>query len=521
LRWVMTSQRDSTRLEDDARIDRSISRAGMIAARATTRARTVASGSSSSGSSDGLRRAPSTRRGPRRKIVPIPSARDSESSSAANKGSVVGDDDDDDEPLEYASEYRASGDASGDASSSNGDGGRRRRGVSATERTKEDATHAAFIAPRLAIGIASDAMDRLSKGPEEGFADVMDFVRGLGSSTDALGDVLRRTEEEIDRLESIGVRASAPVREAVRGVVPEEIYGKYLEPAVEYAENEEGTDRGVSSNGGVNHDGEEFDDDAVNAAADAVAAAMSGINLGESSSSSSNTTTTTTKNGASSARAPDSFEESVENMVADAVMSSSTVSASYSAPEGMPYGADAPKVDSSATTTESSSDARETKPASPEKSSSTAPFAATVGYWRKINAECPDEEPLMDIMDMNIVFRQAAVLLNYLRIEQPTSTTWSVASNAGIIQIAESYPIDGSSAVVSRRDLRSGDQIGSVSVTTADPDAVRLESSWSAPLAGSQVETFRVDASGVLVRVVEISLENGESWSGTYRYSRA
>lgn len=371
-------------------------------------------------------------------------------------------------------------------------------------------------------------MDRLSKGPEEGFADVMDFVRGLGSSTDALGDVLRRTEEEIDRLESIGVRTSAPVREVARGMVPEEMYVKYLEPAVEYAESEERGDQGRSSDGGVNHDGGEFDDDAVNAAADAVAAAMAGIDLGESSTSASSSSSATTKNGASSApSAPESFEESVENLAADAVMSSSTVSASYSAPEGMPYGADAPKVDSSSTTTEStestesSSDARETKPASPEKSSSTAPFAATVGYWRKIAAECPDEEPLMDIMDMNIVFRQAAALLNYLRIEQPTSTTWSVASNAGVIQIAESYPIDGSSAVVSRRDLRSGDQIGSVSVTTADPDAVRLESSWSTPLAGSQVETFRVDASGVLVRVVEISLENGESWSGTYRYTRA
>lgn len=490
----------------------------MITARATTTKAFIVASSSSS--SDGLRRAPSSRRGPRRKIVPIPSARESPASK-----SIDDDEDEDDEPLEYASEFRASGDASRDASSSSngGNGRRQRRGVSATERTRADATHAAFVAPRLAIGIASDAMDRLSKGPEEGFADVMDFVRGLGSSTDALGDVLRRTEEEIDRLESIGVRASAPVREAVRGMVPEEVYGKYLEPAVEYAESEERGDRRGSSDGGVNHDGGEFDDDAVNAAADAVAAAMSGIDLGESSAS---TSATTTKNGASSApSAPESFEESVENMAADAVMSSSTVSASYSSPEGMPYGADAPKVDSSVTTTtsttESSSDARETKPASPEKSSSTAPFAATVGYWRKIAAECPDEEPLMDIMDMNIVFRQAAALLNYLRIEQPTSTTWSVASNAGVIQIAESYPIDGSSAVVSRRDLRSGDQIGSVSVTTADPDAVRLESSWSAPLAGSQVETFRVDASGVLVRVVEISLENGESWSGTYRYTRA
>ena len=513
----------TVRLATRASIDRSTNQPIMITARATTTKAFIVASSSSS-SSDGLRRAPSSRRGPRRKIVPIPSARESSASRPTNDDD---EDDDDDEPLEYASEFRASGDASGDASSSSssngGYGRRQRRGVSATERTKADATHAAFIAPRLAIGIASDAMDRLSKGPEEGFADVMDFVRGLGSSTDALGDVLRRTEEEIDRLESIGVRASAPVREAVRGMVPEEVYGKYLEPAVEYAESEERGYQGGSSDGEVNHDGGEFDDDAVNAAADAVAAAMAGIDLGESSASASTSTSpssATTKNGA-----PESFEESVENMAADAVMSSSTVSASYSAPEGMPYGADAPKVDSSATTTtestESSSDARETKPASPEKSSSTAPFAATVGYWRKIAAECPDEEPLMDIMDMNIVFRQAAALLNYLRIEQPTSTTWSVASNAGVIQIAESYPIDGSSAVVSRRDLRSGDQIGSVSVTTADPDAVRLESSWSAPLAGSQVETFRVDASGVLVRVVEISLENGESWSGTYRYTRA
>ena len=76
----------------------------------------------------------------------------------------------------------------------------------------------------------------------------------------------------------------------------------------------------------------------------------------------------------------------------------------------------------------------ETEPKAPEPApvASTAAFDATVGYWRKIDAECPNEEPLMDIMDMNVVFRQAAGLLNYLRVERPTPDSWGVASSAGV-----------------------------------------------------------------------------------------
>ena len=57
----------------------------------------------------------------------------------------------------------------------------------------------------------------------------------------------------------------------------------------------------------------------------------------------------------------------------------------------------------------------------------------------------------MDIMDMNVVFRQAAGLLNYLRVERPTPDSWGVASSAGIIQIAETYPIDGTPTATPRR----------------------------------------------------------------------
>ena len=139
-----------------------------------------------------------------------------------------------------------------------------------------------FVAPRLAIGIASDVLERLSRGPEDGFRDVADFARKLGSSNDVLGDIQRRTEEEIDRLEAIGVKATAPVREMVKGTLPEEVYEKYLAPAVEYAEREGSTERarGEGEGEGVSHD-DEFNDDAVNAAADAVAAAMAGMDVGE------------------------------------------------------------------------------------------------------------------------------------------------------------------------------------------------------------------------------------------------
>ena len=83
----------------------------------------------------------------------------------------------------------------------------------------------------------------------------------------------------------------------------------------------------------------------------------------------------------------------------------------------------------------------------------------------------------MDIMDMNVVFRQAAGLLNYLGVERPTPDSWGVASSAGIIQIAETYPIDGTPTATPRRDLRAGDQTGVVSAL--DDDVVRLVISWS------------------------------------------
>lgn len=468
-----------------------------------------------------LRRGAGVRRGPRRKIVPIASA---ERRRAAGDEKNDDDDDDDDSPLEYDDAFApTTGGENTNAST------RARRGTSATTRAREDATHAAFIAPRVAIGVVGDLAARASRGPSDGFKDVFEFAESLRTSTDVFGDVMRRTEREIDRLEAIGVRATAEARRAARGAVPEEVYEKYLMPAVEYAEDEEqnGVD-GSEGGSSVRHD-EAFDDAAVNAAADAVAAAMAGADVGgEGSSSASSSSSSASSSSSSSTTMDSSFEDTVEEMAANAIMSSSTMSASYSTPE-TPYGARAPPVpkngDAAKATPETPETTPETtptvesEPKAPEPITSTAAFDATVGYWRKIDAECPNEEPLMDIMDMNIVFRQAAGLLNYLRIERPTPSSWGVASSAGIIQIAETYPIDGTPAATPRRDLRAGDQTGVV--TALDEDVVQLVISWSDDLPGSQTETFRVDDAGVLVREVNIALRNGDSWSGVYRYRRA
>ena len=466
-----------------------------------------------------IRRNPGARRGARRKI-----ARTVNVNERPSLGSAGADADED--GLEYAREFR---DGTGDVDGAMGTTDARARaddGTSATARARDDFTHVGFVAPRVVIGLASDALARGTS--TDGFGDAMDFVRGLASSNDVFGDVLRRTEREIDRLEAIGVRATTPVRDIVRGVMPEEVYEKYLAPAVAYAEaSEDERGRGDDGDGGEKDD--DFNDDAVNEAADAVAAAMAGMDFTVDAGAGSKDRASSTSTSSTSPTSPTSstsMEDTVENMAAEAIMSSSAASASYVAPEATPYGADAPAVrkNGGATKTVETSSATPTTPEpaaehAPSKPSSTKAFDATVGYWRKINDKCPDEEPLMDIMDMNIVFRQAAGLLNYLRISRPTATTWSVAANAGIIQIAEEYPIDGARAVTPRRDLRSGDQTGSVS---ADDARVRLETSWRDDLPGSMTETFFLDqASRELVREVTVRLDTGDAWSGTYRYRPA
>ena len=466
-----------------------------------------------------LKRNPPTRKGPKRKIVPLNGPAGDGSEMQMKKSGA----DDDEEPLEYAREYA-------ETSSTNGSNSTSRVKVSATQRAKDDATHIAFVAPRIAIGAVNDFVERASRGAG-GFADVFDFVQTLGSSDDVLRDVVERTEREIDRLESIGVRKSTPVRSVIKDMIPTEVYDKYLTPAVEYAEGtDDGHSTGASSSasGVVMDDVVAFDEAAVNAAADAVAAAMRGVDLdagAETASSAAETKSVTSM--PKKPRAPDNAEDSFENMTAEAIMSSSAMVASYSAPAEDPYAATPPAVTTpSAKAPVDKKDApvvEATTPSTPPAASvpTPSPFDSTVGYWRKIAAKCPNEDDLMDLMDMNIVFRQAAGLLNYLTIDRPSPESWRVATNAGIIQISEVYPIDGSRTSTPRRDLRMGEQTGAV-VVDASASAVALSISWSAPLAGTQNETFRLNTEDdTLVRTVHITLDDGSTWRGVYEYARA
>jgi len=460
-------------------------------------------GQKTNATNDVQRRA-SARKGARRKIVPLKRAEDD---------AALANDDDDDEPLEYAKEY---------ANEWTSKEAKARIRVGASERARRDVAHVPFVAPRVAIGVASELMNR----PNEAFADALAFARSLTTSDDVVRDIAKKTEKEIDRLESIGVRATTPVRNAIKDMIPREVYDEYLTPALEYAEIEleEETRRardGAANEAIVMEDVGSFDEAAVSAAADAVAAAMRGAEVEVGAETA--TSETETPNASKAKRAPDNAEDNFENIAAEAIMSSSAVSATYAAPAEDPYSATPPTAAKPKKTPAKRKTAKNVALESVDESmqtlASTAALDATVGYWRKISDRCPDEDELMDVMEMNLVFRQAAGLLNYLTIDRPTPTSWRVATNAGIIQISEVYQADGSQSTVARRDLRSGDQTGAV---VADADAVSLAISWSSPLSGSQRETFSIDReTDTLLRVVRLELESGKSWSGTYVYARA
>lgn len=52
-----------------------------------------------------------------------------------------------------------------------------------------DVMYVLFVVLRLVIGIVSDVLERLSRGFEDGFRDVVDFVWKFGSLNDVLGDI--------------------------------------------------------------------------------------------------------------------------------------------------------------------------------------------------------------------------------------------------------------------------------------------------------------------------------------------
>ena len=147
----------------------------------------------------------------------------------------------------------------------------------------------------------------------------------------------------------------------------------------------------------------------------------------------------------------------------------------------------------------------------------------TSSYVQKFNGKWKrddqlDESKLMDLFEMNRLFRAANSALTQLDVGATTSN-FSLIASYGIISVNESYAYD-SEVRQNRRDARSGAQFGRATLD-AQSESITLESRWTEPLEGNMTETFEVDENNRLVRKAKVTLLNtNKTWEGVYEYKR-
>ena len=143
-------------------------------------------------------------------------------------------------------------------------------------------------------------------------------------------------------------------------------------------------------------------------------------------------------------------------------------------------------------------------------------------YLQKINGEWKrddqlDESKLMDLFEMNQLFRAANSALTQLNVGASTSE-FSLKASYGIISINESYAYD-EEVRQNRRDARSGTQFGRATLD-ARSESITLDSRWTEPLEGTMTETFTVENNRLLRKAKVTLLQSQETWEGVYEYKR-
>ncbi len=143
-------------------------------------------------------------------------------------------------------------------------------------------------------------------------------------------------------------------------------------------------------------------------------------------------------------------------------------------------------------------------------------------YLQKINGEWKrddqlDESKLMDLFEMNQLFRAANSALTQLNVGASTSE-FSLKASYGIISINESYAYD-EEVRQNRRDARSGTQFGRATLD-ARSESITLDSRWTEPLEGTMTETFTVENNRLLRKAKVTLLQSQETWEGDYEYKR-
>jgi len=506
----------------------------------TTKAESNNNGDSVKIEREGLERREPRRRGPRRKIARV----------VVNNS----EEEEDKEEEEASKSLREEG-----RTNTKNTNTKKNTSMTMTERWQKDPLSALISIPRIALGAAEELIVEKGGNPSDVLEEIGRNVPRLVSSspfssntnngddddTESFESILRDLEREMERLERKGADAARPMREAlVKPNVDEETYERYFAyPSSSTAakgegEEDEDEDEDEDEEGGFYDASKDTgSDEEVAKAASDIADALSGMDLadlyaekkeekGRSESEegergrrlnviAESNSRKAEKDGVS----PEAVEYTIEENLSNVVMETATVSSTRRRVVSTPV-----------TTIEISNKYYSSAAISPEerqeeKKEKTAVVSIkdTSSYVQKFNGKWKrddqlDESKLMDLFEMNRLFRAANSALTQLDVGATTSN-FSLKASYGIISVNESYAYD-SEVRQNRRDARSGAQFGRATLD-AQSESITLESRWTEPLEGNMTETFEVDENDRLLRKAKVTLLNtNKTWEGVYEYKR-
>ena len=496
---------------------------------------------------EGLERREPRRRGPRRKIARV----------------VVNKEEEEDKEDKEASKRLVR--EEGKTNTKTTKNTKKKTSMTMTERWQKDPLSALISIPRIALGAAEELIVEKGGNPSDVLEEIGRNVPRLVSSspfssssnntndgdddTESVENILRDLEREMERLERKGADAARPMREAlVKPNVDEETYERYFaypSSKGEGEEDDEDEDEDEDEEGGFYDASKDTgSDEEVAKAASDIADALSGMDLadlyaekkeekGRSKSEegergrrlnviAESNSRKAEKDGVS----PEAVEYTIEENLSNVVMETATVSSTRRRVVSSATSSSA----TPATTIEISNKYYSSAAISPEERKEEKKEKTTVvstkdtsSYVQKFNGKWKrddqlDESKLMDLFEMNRLFRAANSALTQLDVGATTSN-FSLKASYGIISVNESYAYD-SEVRQNRRDARSGAQFGRATLD-AQSESITLESRWTEPLEGNMTETFEVDENNRLVRKAKVTLPNtNKTWEGVYEYKR-
>ena len=498
---------------------------------------------------EGLERREPRRRGPRRKIARVVVNKEEEE-----------EDKEEEEEEEASKRLREEG-----RTNTKNTNTKKNTSMTMTERWQKDPLSALISIPRIALGAAEELIVEKGGNPSDVLEEIGRNVPRLVSSspfssssnntndgdddTESVENILRDLEREMERLERKGADAARPMREAlVKPNLDEETYERYFaypSSKGEGEEDDEDEDEDEDEEGGFYDASKDTgSDEEVAKAASDIADALSGMDLadlyaekkeekGRSKSEegergrrlnviAESNSRKAEKDGVS----PEAVEYTIEENLSNVVMETATVSSTRRRVVSSATSSSA----TPATTIEISNKYYSSAAISPEERKEEKKEKTTVvsikdtsSYVQKFNGKWKrddhlDESKLMDLFEMNRLFRAANSALTQLDVGATTSN-FSLKASYGIISVNESYAYD-SEVRQNRRDARSGAQFGRATLD-AQSESITLESRWTEPLEGNMTETFEVDENNRLVRKAKVTLLNtNKTWEGVYEYKR-